>query len=104
MLPVAHKYCMERIEGALVARLEELSTQKFRPEGTVACVGLMVAAQLLDSKDLYEKALEGLRSCKWKPNLEQASLIGLPAYFAVMKDLRINCNSCPRSGTLLCMD
>lgn len=96
ILPIAHKYCMETIEAAIIKRLQKLA------KDTETYVDLMVASQLLDSKPMYAAALSGLRSYSVKPNLKQASRIGLPTYFAVMENLPVRCNNCLRDSILRC--
>jgi hypothetical protein len=77
ILPIAHKYCMEMIETSILNRLKEAST-------TAAYVDLIVASRIVDSKPLYEQALKGLVSSHPKPDLVQATRIGVDPFHAVM--------------------
>lgn len=77
ILPIAHKYCMEIIETSILNRLEEAST-------TAAYVELIVASRIVDSETLYQHALKGLVSSHPKPDLVQATRIGVAPFHAVM--------------------
>jgi hypothetical protein len=77
VLRITHKYCMDVIEGVL---LSELQTQT----DTTGYLDLMVASRIVDSSALYKKALQGLINSEPKPTLEQARLIGIEAYHAIM--------------------
>jgi hypothetical protein len=78
ILPIAHKYCMDGFETAILERLSQAhSTETF--------VNLMVASQIVDSQSLYQQALQGLISCTPKPNLLQATRIGVEAHHAIME-------------------
>ena len=87
VLPIAHKYCMAKIEEAIIKNLKI----------TVDYVCLMVASQIVDSKPLYGEAVIGLRQAREKPNLEQAIRIGVRASFAVMDECSSKCRSCRHS-------
>ena len=78
ILPIAHKYCMDQIETSILGRLKKVCT-------TEAYVDLMVASQIVDSKPLYQQALQGLISSTPKPNLLQARRIGVDAHHAIME-------------------
>jgi hypothetical protein len=78
ILPIAHKYCMDRIETSILGRLKKAST-------TETYVDLMVASKIVDSQPLYQQALQGLISSKSKPNLLQARRIGIEAHHAIME-------------------
>jgi hypothetical protein len=78
ILLIAHKYCMERIENAILDRLKQAYT-------TEAYVDLMVASQIVDSKPLYQQALQGLISSTPKPNILQARRIGVEVHHAIME-------------------
>jgi len=78
ILPIAHKYCMDEFEEAILDRLSQAhSTETF--------VNLMVASRIVHSQQLYQYALQGLISCTPKPNLSQATRIGVEAYHAIME-------------------
>jgi hypothetical protein len=95
ILPIAHKYCMETIEGAIIKQLKRLA------KNTVAWVDLMVASQLLDSKPLYDEALQGLRAIRPKPDFTQASRIGLRAYFEVVEN-ELRCTKICSGSSVAC--
>jgi hypothetical protein len=78
ILPIAHKYCMDRIETAILGRLKKART-------TENYVDLMVASKIVDSQPLYQQALQGLISSTPKPNLSQARRIGIEAHHAIME-------------------
>jgi hypothetical protein len=78
ILSIAHKYCMDKIEKAILDRLEQAYE-------TDTYVDLMVASQIVDSKPLYRQALRGLISSAPKPNLLQARRIGIEAHHAIME-------------------
>jgi SUMO ligase MMS21 Smc5/6 complex component len=77
ILPIAHKYCMETIETSIMNRLKQAST-------TAAYVDLMVASRIVDSEPLHQHALKGLVSSRPKPDLVQATRIGVAPYHTVM--------------------
>jgi len=77
ILPIAHKYCMKTIEENILEELENASN-------TAEYVALFVAARIVGSDRLYEKALASLMSSNPPPDLEQARRIGLDAFHAIM--------------------
>ncbi|KIM29690.1 hypothetical protein M408DRAFT_55403, partial [Serendipita vermifera MAFF 305830] len=82
VLTIAHKYCMEKTEEAIIRRLKKPSTVE-------GYVDLLVASRIIDSNPLYEQALRGLRDERNpKPTFEQAKRMGFRAYFDVM-DVRL---------------
>ena len=95
ILPIAHKYCMESIEEAIIKQLKRLANN------TRGYVDLMVASQLLDSKPLYDEALQALKSMRPKPDFTQASRIGFRAYFEVVEN-ELRCDKICSSGSLVC--
>jgi hypothetical protein len=78
ILPIAHKYCMDRIENAILDHLKQAHT-------TETYVDLMVASQIVDSQPLYRQALQGLISSTPKPNVAQAKRIGVEVHHAIME-------------------
>jgi lipopolysaccharide biosynthesis regulator YciM len=70
---------MEMMEDGIIKQLESIGD-------TPGYVDLLVASQIIDSKVLYNKALNALFLCSLKPTLDQARRIGTDAYFAVMQD------------------
>jgi len=71
---------MEVMESGIIKQLESFLT-------TAGYVDLLVASQLIDSKALYNKALNALIAHSQKPTLDQAKRIGFDAYFAIMDQL-----------------
>jgi len=78
ILPIAHKYCMDSVENAILDHLKQANT-------TETYVDLMVASKMVDSQPLYEQALQGLISSMPKPNLSQVKRIGMESYHAIME-------------------
>jgi hypothetical protein len=68
---------MKIIEENTICQLKVASTT------TAAYVDLMLASQIIDSKPLYNEALNGLRSSLPRMNFTEASGIGFQAYFEV---------------------
>ncbi|KIM29708.1 hypothetical protein M408DRAFT_328572 [Serendipita vermifera MAFF 305830] len=77
ILRITHKYCMQSAEDELISRLKEET-------GTVGFLNLMVASRIVDSKELYDTALKGLIASEPKPTFEEANMIGMEAYHAIM--------------------
>jgi hypothetical protein len=77
ILPIAHKYCMDNIEHAMIERLKKLTN-------TAGYVDLLVAARVVGSETLYADTLKALKTSTPKPDLEQARRIGADATFAIM--------------------
>jgi BTB/POZ domain len=86
MLPIAHKYCMDSVEKAILDHLKRANT-------TETYVDLMVASQIVNSKPLYQEAVQGLISSKPKLNLSQAKLIGIEAHYAIMEGTLSNADN-----------
>ncbi|KIM29707.1 hypothetical protein M408DRAFT_328570 [Serendipita vermifera MAFF 305830] len=100
VLRIAHKYCMNSIEDELISRLKE-------GNGTAGFLDLMVASRIVDSKELYDTALQGLIASEPKPTLEEARIIGIDAYYAVVSQSSMTagkCRHCQRNaaGNLMC--
>jgi hypothetical protein len=77
VLEIVHKYCMESFEERIITQLQETNT-------TQGYVELLAASKIVSSYSLYQKAVEGLVRTNPKPNLEQAKIIGVEAYFEVV--------------------
>jgi len=77
ILPIAHKYCMDKVEHAMIERLKKVPT-------TPGYVDLLVAAQIVGSETLYANTLRVLMTSTPKPNVVQARRIGADATFAIM--------------------
>jgi hypothetical protein len=77
VLPIARKYCMDKIEAAILKQFGRAST-------TPGYVDLMVAAQIVGSQQLYQQALDGLISTRQHLNSAQAKRIGGEATFFVL--------------------
>jgi hypothetical protein len=77
VLEIAHKYCMESFEERIIAQLQEATT-------TQGYVELLAASKVVKSYPMYQKAIEGLVRVSPKPDLEQAKIIGVEAYFEVV--------------------
>ena len=90
ILPIAHKYCMELIEDSILDRLKQAST-------TATFVDLMVGSQMVDSEELYELAMNGLKASYPKPDLVQAKRIGVVAYHEVTSAALTSANSLLRT-------
>jgi hypothetical protein len=71
---------MDAMEGGIIKQLESV-------DSTAGRVDLLVASQLINSKAVYDKALEALIAHPQKPTLDQAKRIGLDAYFAIVDQL-----------------
>ncbi|KAG8810506.1 hypothetical protein FRC17_002910 [Serendipita sp. 399] len=78
ILMIAHKYCMERIESGIIAKLR--TTWDYD-----GFVDMIVASQIIDSDDLYEDGLRQLIASKTLPTLAQAERMGVKAAHAVMR-------------------
>ena len=78
ILSIAHKYCMESIETAIINQLKTAST-------TPGYVDLMVASRIVGSEPIYQQALQGLIATTPKPDLVQARRIGVDAHYAVIE-------------------
>jgi hypothetical protein len=76
ILRIAHKYCMGELEENTLKELDRAST-------TAEYVDLMVAAQIVDSDSLYQKALQCLITSYPILGLEQAERIGPQATYAI---------------------
>jgi hypothetical protein len=77
ILQIAHKYCMDGVEKALLKRLGPGSN-------TEENVNLMVAGQIIGSDSLCQQALEALIASDEKPDIMQAKRIGAEAIHAIM--------------------
>jgi len=91
---------MDAIEETLLSDLETKTT-------TEGYIDLMLASRVIGSDPLYEKALQGLIASEPKPTLEEAQLIGVDAYYAVMSRSRFKprdhpCTSCHQTRYLMC--
>ncbi|KIM29709.1 hypothetical protein M408DRAFT_328573 [Serendipita vermifera MAFF 305830] len=98
VLRIAHKYCMQSAEDELISRLKDET-------GTAGFLDLMVASRIVDSKELYDTALQGLIASDPKPTLEEAKMIGVEAYYAIVsQSLSRKCRLChvPAGGNLKC--
>ena len=69
---------METLEKDILVILENRKT-------TAGYVDLIVAAQIIDSRPTYERAVEQLCRSKPLPTLERAKLIGVEAIHTVMR-------------------
>jgi hypothetical protein len=94
VLHLAHKYCMDEIENEIISMLEEVKT-------TEGYVDLMVASQVVSSKPVYQKALDGLYTAKPFPSLEQAKRIGVEAMYAIVMGRK--CPKCGQSCKMRCI-
>lgn len=77
ILPIAHKYCMDKIEQAMIEQLKRVPT-------TPGYVDLLLAARIVDSEALYADTLKALMTSTPTPTLDQARRIGVDATFAIM--------------------
>jgi len=80
ILPVAHKYCMEKIEADIVEELCRASTC----DGSV---DLVVASQIIESELLYQEGIQRLITSNSSLNLAQAKRIGVEATHTIMTAL-----------------
>jgi lipopolysaccharide biosynthesis regulator YciM len=87
VLPIARKYCMDKIEAAILKQFG-------RASATPGYVDLMVAAQIVGSQQLYQQALDGLISTRQHLSLAQAQRIEGEATFAVLAPSRKECSTC----------
>ncbi|KAG8816416.1 hypothetical protein FRC17_000341 [Serendipita sp. 399] len=76
-LSIAHKYCMEKIEAGIIAKLQMTSSYD-------GFVDIIVASQIIDSSDLYEDGLQRLIASGSPPNLPQAIRMGVKAAHTLM--------------------
>jgi len=77
VLTIAHKYCMDKIETAILWQLQRAST-------TAGYVDLLVAAQIIGSNDLYQKVINILRKTPTILDLEQSERIGAAATYYIL--------------------
>ncbi|PVF93900.1 hypothetical protein CPB86DRAFT_75160 [Serendipita vermifera] len=77
ILTIAHKYCMESITQDVIKELMKTSTYD-------GFVDLVVASQIIDSKELYQDGLQRLISSGGLPGTKQAERMGAEATRAVM--------------------
>ncbi|KIM29714.1 hypothetical protein M408DRAFT_328578 [Serendipita vermifera MAFF 305830] len=96
-LRITHKYCMQPAEDDLMTKIKEGT-------GTAGFLDLMVASRIVDSEVLYNMALQGLIDSEPKPTLEEAKMIGMEAYHAIMNQswTMKKCRSCKQSGNFRC--
>lgn len=76
VLEIAHKYCMDGFEERILAKLNTANT-------TQEFVDMVLAARIVESYTLHQKAVEGLVRVAPKPNLEQARMIGIDTYHEI---------------------
>ncbi|KIM29696.1 hypothetical protein M408DRAFT_328561 [Serendipita vermifera MAFF 305830] len=78
VLRLAHKYCMESVEGEILSHLQQAANNK---EGHL---DLLVASQVVGSSVLHQQAVEGLAPHKLQITIEEARVIGLESLHAIM--------------------
>jgi hypothetical protein len=76
VLEITHKYCMDSFEERILEKLQSANT-------TQEFVDMILAARVVDSPTLRQKAIDGLVRVTPKPNLEQARMIGIDAYHEI---------------------
>ncbi|KIM29712.1 hypothetical protein M408DRAFT_328576 [Serendipita vermifera MAFF 305830] len=99
ILRIAHKYCMQSAEDNLISRLKEETD-------TGRLLDLTVASRIVDSKELYDTALQGLIASGTKPTLEEAKMIGIEAYHVIVSQLPMmngKCRNCHQAGNVRCL-
>jgi hypothetical protein len=79
-LEIMHKYAMDRLEASIVKRMMEDS----RITSAQEKVEMVLASRIVNSTELYEKAINQLANERERISLEQAKLLGLEAYFEAM--------------------
>jgi hypothetical protein len=67
---------MDGFEERILAKLQTATT-------TQDFIDMLLAAQIVESYTLHQKAIEGLVRVTPKPTLEQAKLIGMDAYHEI---------------------
>jgi hypothetical protein len=77
VLHVAHKYCMEGLEGKIVSRLRQAGSQE-------EFLHLLAASHILASRELYGRAVRGLAVSSTLLPREEAVKIGIEAFYDVM--------------------
>jgi hypothetical protein len=79
VLEITHKYAMDRLEENIIRRIMKDS------QTGEEYVEMILASRIVDSTELYEKAIERLAR-DGQPGLswEQAKLLGFETYFEAM--------------------
>jgi hypothetical protein len=77
ILPIAHKYCMDKIEADIIEVLKKTSTYN-------GFVDLIVASRIVGSDELYQDGIQRLISSKSSPELEQSKRMGAEVTHIVM--------------------
>lgn len=77
VLEIAHKYCMDGFEERILSKVQAATTT------TQDYIDMLLASRVVESYSLYQKAIEGLVKTSPKPNVEQAKMIGVEAYFEI---------------------
>jgi len=92
---------MQVMENELMSGLKE-------GQDTAGFLDLMIASQIVGSSELYEMALKGLIASEPKPTLEEAKVIGIEAYYAIMSQSNSqkhrHCRSCNQTTSFSTCD
>ncbi len=82
LLRVANKYCMESTEEEIVSHFQT-------PDDKEGFMKLFEASRIVGSKPLQDKAIQGLLPYKEGITLEEASRIGMEAFYKIMTSPQI---------------
>ncbi|PVF96589.1 hypothetical protein CPB86DRAFT_786807 [Serendipita vermifera] len=89
VLEITHKYCMDKLEARVLGRIQENDTTQ---EGYI---NMLLASRIVGSRELSQKAIEGMIRLKPNLNWEQAKTIGFETYFDIMSRADpYNCCTC----------
>jgi hypothetical protein len=76
VLRIANKYCMKGFEDKIVSRLQKaISNEEF--------LRLLEASQIMDSRELYVRAIRGLALSRKMITREEADIIGIQAFYDI---------------------
>ncbi|KAG8776842.1 hypothetical protein FRC19_008259 [Serendipita sp. 401] len=91
LLRISHKYCMIKIQDEIITRMR-LSASR-----TDQLINLIVAADIIGSKEIWRSTVEMLKVTKPIPTFEQSKLIGLEATYSILSDAYLHLNSIHQS-------
>lgn len=92
LLLIAHKYCMDATEKAVIDLLKGIKT-------TAGYVDLVLASRVIDSRELFDEAIKGMLRERKKRTLEEAKLIGMDAVYTILESVMdANNSECQHCG------
>lgn len=101
ILHIAHKYCMDKIGKTVLVKLNEHTS-------VAGYVDRIVASRIIDSKPIYDTAIQGLIQMEARLNLERSNRIGMEALHLILTATYTKlqayrcCTSCSSSTTVRC--